>query len=180
MTTNLLLGFLLTTTLTANAAPAARPAEDPCALARRISESPPCLAGSACEAFDLWREYFGPPDFFPAGAEKKLPPKLVARLPKSDVSLGKVGSFESAFKRLGEASGIDVLVHPDLAKEEIAGELRPMPLEKAWRVLLGAPGLVARFDGERVLIASTRALSDRPGTGPLGRPRVSTFKCPVR
>lgn len=175
MTANLLLGFLLTTTLTANAAPAPQPAEDPCALARRIAEAPPCQAGSGCEALDLWRELFGPPDFFPAGSGE-LPPELAARLPKSEVTLGKVGSFGSAFRRLGEASGIDVLVHPDLAKEEIAGELKPMPVEKAWRVLLGAPGLMARFDGERVLIA--RPSSGR--SGPLGRPRVPMFKCPVR
>lgn len=175
MTANLLLGFLLTTTLTANAAPVPQPAEDPCALGRRIAESPPCQAGSGCEALDLWRELFGPPDFFPAGAGK-LPPELVARLPKSDVNLGKVESFGAAFKRLGKASGIDVLVHPDLAKEEMEGEFGPMPLEKAWRIFLGAPGLMARFDGERVLIA--RPSSGR--SGPLGRPRVPTFKCPAR
>lgn len=175
MTANLLLGLLLTTTLTANAAPVSQPAEDPCALARRIAQSPPCLKGSACEAMELFREAFGAPDFFPASVGE-LPPKLAARLPKSEVDLGKVESFGSAFKRLGEASGIDVLVHPDLAKEEIDGELKPMPVERAWRVLLGAPGLVAHFDGERVLIA--RPTPSRPG--PLGRPRVPMFNCPAR
>src|ERR1044071_2154517 len=112
MTTKLLLGLLLTTTLTAAAAPnRPQPAEDPCALARRIAQSPPCLAGSACEALDLWRESFGRPDVVPTGAGQ-LPSELTSRLPKSEVTLGHVESYEAAFQRLGEASGFEVLLHP--------------------------------------------------------------------
>src|SRR5687767_1352813 len=99
MTAKLLLGLLLTTTLAATAAPnRSQPAEDPCALARRIAQSPPCLAGSACEALDLWREAFGQPDVVPVGAGQ-LPPELASRLPDSEVTLGDVESYEAAFQR---------------------------------------------------------------------------------
>lgn len=89
------------------------------------------------------------------------------------MTLGKLTSFGDAFQRLGGASGIDVLVHPDLAKETIEGDLGPMPVEKVWRALLRA-GLVARFDGDRVLVARP---SDRPDPR---RYRAPTFRCPAR
>src|SRR5688500_15356573 len=122
MTAKLLLGLLLTTTLATLSATAApnrpQPAEDPCALARRIAQSPPCLAGSACEALDLWREAFGQPDVVPVGAGQ-LPPELASRLPDSEVSLGRVESYEVAFQRLGAASGVEVLLHPSIKGEKI-------------------------------------------------------------
>ncbi|MEA2560300.1 MAG: hypothetical protein QOH06_1804 [Acidobacteriota bacterium] len=88
MTAKLLLGLLLTTTLTATAAPdRPQPTEDPCELARRIAQSPACRAGSACEALDLWREAFGQPDVVPVGAGQ-LPPERASRLPNFEVTLG--------------------------------------------------------------------------------------------
>lgn len=173
MTAKLLLGLLLTATLAAAAQ--AQPAEAPCALAKRIAQSPPCLAGSACEAVDLWREAFGAPRIHPAGAEQ-LPPELASKLPDSEVNLGKLESFEDTFQRLGEASGFEVLLHPALKEEKLTGELGPMPIAKAWNALLSGGGLLTHFDGERLLIA--RAPSSRPG--PLGRQRSLTFNCPVR
>jgi len=175
MTGRLLLGLLLITALSAAAAPdQPRPAEDPCALAKRIALSPPCLAGSACEALDLWHEAFGRPQLTPAGAGA-LPPELISRLPDTEVNLGKLESFETVFERLGEASGLEVVLHPDLRKEKISGELGPMPVKKAWRTLLGAGVLLVHFDGERVYIAQA----------PSGRPRSlgkssPTFDCPAR
>jgi hypothetical protein len=175
MTAKLLLGLLLTTTLTAAAAPVRpQPAEAPCALARRIAQSPPCLAGSACEAVDLWREAFGRPDTVPVGAEQ-LPPELVSRLPDSEVTLGKVESYGAAFQQLGEASGVEVVLHPDVKREKVTGQLGPMSVKKAWRALLGLGGFLTHFDGERVLVA--KAPSGRPRS--LGR-SWSTFDCPVR
>jgi hypothetical protein len=179
MTAKLLLGLLLTATFATLAADAApdrpQPAEDPCALARRIAQSPPCLAGSACEALDLWRENFGQPDVFPAGAGQ-LPPELASRLPDSEVTLGKVESYESAFQLLGKASGVEVLLHPSVKGEPIDGQLGTMPVEKAWKVLLGSGGFLTHFDGERVLVA--QAPSGRPRQ--LGRYWSPTFDCRVR
>lgn len=89
MTARLFFGLLLTTTLTAAAAPdrpQPQPVKDPCELARRIAQSPPCLAGRACEAMDLWREAFGEPDVVPVGAGK-LPPERTSRLPHSEMTL---------------------------------------------------------------------------------------------
>jgi hypothetical protein len=86
MTAKLFFGLLLTATLSATAAPdrPQQPTEDPCELARRIAQSPPCLAGRACEALDLWREAFGEPDVVPVG-EGQLPPDraMVATAPSS-------------------------------------------------------------------------------------------------
>lgn len=173
MTARLVFGLLMTATFAAAAAQERpQPAEDPCALAKRIALSPPCLAGSACEAVDLFREAFGAPKVFPAGAGR-LPPDLEARLPNSEVDLGKLESFEEAFKKLGEASGIEVVLHPSVKEEKIRGELGPMPVEEAWRVLLG--GFWTRVDGERLLVAKPPARSRS-----LGRYRVPTFDCPAR
>ena len=175
MTAHLVLGLLMTATLAAATAPdRPQPSEDPCALAKRIALSPPCLAGSACEAVDLFREAFGPPDVFPAGAGQ-LPPELEARLPDSEVNLGKLESFEEVFQKLGEASGIEVVLHPDVKGEKIGGELGPMPVEKAWRALLRPGRFLTHFDGERLLIAKAPG---RPQS--LGRYRVPTFNCQVR
>lgn len=176
MTAKLLLGLLLTTTLVASAAPdRPQPTEDPCALARRIAQSPPCLAGSACEALDLWRENFGQPDVFPAGAGQ-LPRELASRLPDSEVTLGNVESYEAAFQRLGKASGVEVLLHPSVKGEPVDGQLGTMPVEKAWMVLLGRGGFLTHFDGERLLVA--KAPSGRPRQ--LGRYWSPTFDCRVR
>jgi hypothetical protein len=177
MSAKLLLGLLLlTTTLAAAAAPARpQPAEDPCALAKRIAQSPPCLAGSGCEALDLWHQNFGRPDVAPASAGQ-LPPELASRLPDTDVTLGKVESYEEAFRRLGEVSGVKVLLHPDVKEEKVAAQLGPMPVEKAWRVLLGLGGFLTHFDGERVLVAE--APSPRPRQ--LGRNWAPTFDCRAR
>lgn len=172
MPAQLLLGLLLTTTL---AATAAKPVEDPCALARRIVQSPPCLAGRACEALELWRDTFGRPDVFPAGAGL-LPPEVASRLPDTDVALGKVDSYEDAFRRLGEVSGVEVLLHPDVKEEKVTGQLGPMPVEQAWRVLLGRGGFLTHFDGERLTIA--KAPTGRSQS--LGRTWAPTFDCPAR
>jgi hypothetical protein len=178
MTAKLLLGLLLTTTLATLSATAApdrpQPAEDPCALAKRIAQSPPCLAGSACEALDLWRENFGQPDVVPAGAGK-LPPDLASRLPDSEVTLGNVESYESAFQRLGKASGVEVLLHPGVKGQKIDGQLGSMPVEEAWKVLLGSGGFLTHFDGERVLVAKAPS-----GPRQLGRSWAPTFNCRVR
>lgn len=177
MTARLLLGLLLITTLSATSAPIqpqpAQPAEDPCALARRITQSPPCLAGAACEALDLWHEAFGRPKLVPAGAGQ-LPSDLASRLPDSEVTLGSFESYEAAFERLGEASGIEVVLHPDLKEEKVHGQLGPLPLEQAWRALLNAGGLLTHFDGERVLVAKA------PSGQPRRLGRSSTFNCQVR
>lgn len=158
----LLLGLLLATTLTAAAAPdRLQPTEDPCALAKRIAQSPPCLAGSACEALDLWRENFGDPDVFPVRAGE-LPPELASRLPDSEVTLGGVESYALAFRRLGEASGVEVILHPDIRGKRIDGQLGSMPVEKAWKVLLRSGGLLAHFDGERVRVAEPPSGTVRP------------------
>ena len=84
MTAKLFFGLLLTATLSATAAPERpqpQPAEDPCELARRIAQSPPCVAGRACEALDLWREAFGQPDVFPVGEGKLLPERAMPAMP---------------------------------------------------------------------------------------------------
>lgn len=176
MTTKLLLGLLLTTSLAAVAAPdRPQPVEDPCAVARRIAQSPPCHAGSACEALDLWRDAFGPPVLLPTDAGK-LPPGLASRLPDSEVTLGNVESFGAAFQRLGEASGVEVVLHPGVVGEKIDGNLGTMPVKEAWRVLLSAGGFLSHFDGERMLIA--KAPSGQPRS--LGRYWAPTFDCPAR
>ena len=173
MPTHLLLGLLLTTHLAATAAPnRPQPAEDPCGLARRIALSPPCLAGAACEALDLWREAFGKPDIHPAAGQ--LPSGLAKRLPDADVNLGRFESSEAVFERLAEASGVEVVLHPDVKEEKFEGYFAPLPVDEAWRVVLGVGGFLAHFDGERVLVAKS----------PFGRPRPgrssSVFNCPAR
>ena len=172
MPTHLLLGLLLTTSLAATAAPnQLQVAEDPCDLGRRIATSPPCLAGSACEAVELWREAFGKPKIYPVSGQ--LPPALESRLPDSEINLGTFESFEAAFERLAEASGVEVVLHPDVKGEKGGGHLAPMPVKEAWRVLLGVGGFLAHFDGERALVAKS----------PFGRPRgrsSSMYNCPAR
>lgn len=77
--------------------------------------------------------------------------------------------------KLGETSGIEVLLHPDVKEEKISGELGPMAGREG---LAGAPApgtLLTRFDGERLLIAKAPG---RPQ--PLGKHRVPTFDCPAR
>lgn len=172
MRDHLLLGLLLTTILAATAASGQpQPPEDPCALGRRIALSPPCLAGSACEAVDLWREAFGKPDIHPVA--EQLPPGLAKRLPDSEIDLRSFASFEAAFERLAEVSGVEVVLHPDVKGEKINGHLAPMPVKEAWRVLLGVGGFLANFDGERVLVEKS------PFDRPRGRSR-SRFNCPAR
>lgn len=176
MTARLLFGLLLITTLSAAAAPdRPRSSEDPCALAKRIALSPPCLAGSSCEAVDLWREAFGAPKLLPAGVGQ-LPPELASRLPDSEVTLGGFESYEAAFERLGAASGVEVVLHPGVKEEKVHGELGPMRVAKAWRVLLGLGGFLTHFDGERVLVAQAPGSQPRP----LGRSWAPTFDCPAR
>lgn len=174
MPAQLLLGLLLSTSLAATAAPGRpQPAGDPCELARRIAQSPPCLAGSACEALDLWQQHFGRPDVVPVGTG--LPPELVSRLPDSEVKLGKVESYDAAFQRLGEVSGVEVVLHPGVKGEKFAAQLAPMPVKRAWRVLLDLGGFLAHFDGERVLIAQAPSGPRRPLRG-----HSRTNTCPVR
>ncbi|HEX5975207.1 MAG TPA: hypothetical protein VFY57_08620 [Rubrobacteraceae bacterium] len=176
MMTKLLLGLLLATTLTADGPPRGRtqPPEGPCELAKRIALSPPCLAGSACEALDLWREAFGKPDVVPAGAGH-LPPELASRLPDSEVTLGTVDSYESAFQQLGKASGFEVLLHPSVAEQKIGMQLGPIPVEEAWKVLLSTGGFLTHFDGERLRIAKGSSNPRR-----LGRYWAPTFDCRAR
>lgn len=176
MTAKLLLGLLLVTALSAAAAPGRpQPVEDPCALARRIAQSPPCLAGSACEALDLWHEAFGRPNLVPAGAGE-LPPELASRLPGSKVTLGSFESYEAVFERLGEASGVEVVLHPAVKEQKVSGRLGPLPVEQAWRALLNTGGLLTHFDGERVFVAQAPSGQPRP----LGRSWAPTFNCQVR
>ncbi len=174
MIAKLLLGLLLTTTLTA-AGPRGRtqPPEAPCDLAKRIAQSPPCLAGSACEALDLWREAFGTPDVVPVGAGQ-LPLDLASRLPDSEVTLDEGETLEEAFQRLGKASGFEVLLHPSV-DGKIDAQLGPMPVEEAWKVLLGRGGFLTHFDGDRLRIAKGPSAPRQ-----LGRNWAPTFDCRAR
>jgi hypothetical protein len=58
-------------------------AEDPCLLAKRVAQSPPCFAESPCQAEALWREAFGAPRLRSAGLTA-LPFEVAARLPKTE------------------------------------------------------------------------------------------------
>ena len=180
MKAQLVLGLLLITTLAMAAAPERaqlqpRPVEDPCALAKRIAQSPTCLAGQACEALELFHESFGRPRVLPTRAGQ-LPSDLASRLPDADVTLGKVTSYEDAFRRLGEASGVDVLLHPDVKDQGFEADLGPLPVEDAWEKVLRSGGFVTHFDGEKLLVAKA------PSTGPrqLGRSWGPTFGCQAR
>lgn len=178
MKAQLVLGLLLITTLAMAAAPErpqAQRVEDPCALAKRISQSPPCLAGQACEAVELFHESFGRPKVMPTGGGQ-LPSELASRLPDADVTLGKVDSYEDAFRRLGEASGVEVLLHPDVKEQDFSANLGPLPIEKAWERVLRSGGFLTHFDGEKLLVAKA------PSAGPrqFGRSWAPTFDCRAR
>ena len=178
MKAQLVLGLLLIATLAMAAGPErsqTRPVEDPCALAKRIAQSPPCLAGQACEALELFHESFGRPKVMPTGAGQ-LPSELASRLPDADVTLGKVTSYEDAFRRLGEISGVEVLLHPDVKEQGFTADLGPLPIEDAWEKVLRSGGFLTHFDGERLLVAKT------PSAGPrqLGRSWAPTFDCRAR
>ena len=178
MKAQLVLGLLLIATLAMAAAPErSQPqrVEDPCALAKRISQSPPCFAGQACEALELFHESFGRPKVMPTGGGQ-LPSDLASRLPDVDVTLGKVTSYEDAFRRLGEISGVEVLLHPDVKEQGFAADLGPLPVEDAWEKILRSGGFLTHFDGERLLVAKT------PSAGPrqLGRSWAPTFDCRAR
>ena len=177
MKAQLVLGLLLITTLAMAAAPERQPrqVEDPCALAKRIAQSPPCLAGQACEALELFRESFGRPQVLPTGGGQ-LPSELASRLPDADVTLGKVTSYEDAFRRLGEASDVEVVLHPSVKGQDFVANLGPLPVEDAWEIVLRSGGFLTHFDGERLLVAKT------PSAGPrqLGKSWAPTFDCRAR
>jgi len=56
-----------------------RAAEDPCAFARQIAESQPCVKQSDCKAMEMWRGMYGAPRSIPADTNV-LAPQLEARL----------------------------------------------------------------------------------------------------
>jgi hypothetical protein len=146
MSSHFAFGLLLAATL-ASQPPAV---EDPCLLAKRVAQSPPCFAETPCRAEELWRGAFGAPRLRPAGLTA-LPSDLAARLPKAGVTLGKFNGIAETFKRLGEASGVEVLLD-STARGELSGDLGAMPLEKAWRLLLSTAGLTAHLEGDRVVL----------------------------
>jgi len=78
LNTNLMVGLLFAAMLAVTAVQGGPPvAEDPCAVARHIARSAPCLAGSTCAALERWRAAFGAPRSLPVGAGA-LPAALAA------------------------------------------------------------------------------------------------------
>jgi len=167
MSHHVMFGLLLAATL---AVP-----QDPCLRAKRIAQSPPCFAEAPCRAEELWRGAFGAPRLRPAGLAS-LPSDLAARLPKTEVTLGKFNGIEETFKRLGEASGIEVLFEDSAAQGKLSGDVGTMPLEKAWRALLSTAGLTARLDGDKVVLSK----ADPAQQAPRGRAVSSTINCTAR
>lgn len=146
--------------------------EDPCKLARRIAESPPCLEPSDCQAVELWRQAFGAPDVQRArpSVPEGLPRALESRLPDRQITLGEEKEpLVSILRRLAEASELDVIVDRRVTGE-FRGEPGTVPLDEAWRRVLTSGRLTAVVDGKVVLVASSRDLSVRPGAGRLTCP----------
>ena len=160
MSSHLAFGLLLAATLAAPPSVQTPAAEDPCLLAKRVAQSPPCFAEAPCRAEELWRGAFGAPRLRPAGLTA-LPSDLTARLPKAEVTLGRFNGIEETFKRLGEASGVEVVLD-STAQGELSGDLGSVPLEKAWRVLLSTAGLTARLDGDKVVLSKADSRQQEP------------------
>lgn len=175
MTPNRLLGRLLVTAFALTASPAfpqgASP-EDPCAMARRIAEAPPCLEKSDCEAVDLWRQAFPPPGSQHAAADPAE--ELASRLPDARIHLPEgTRPLRVIAEELAAASGLDLLVDPRLDQDaRIRTQGGSLPLEEAWRGFLRSAGLTADLlPGNRVL------LREAPGQPRAWGPSV---KCPAR
>lgn len=186
MTPNRLLGLLLVTAVSLTVFPSlvqgASP-EDPCALARRIAESPPCREKSDCEAVNLWQRAFPPPGSQHAGADPAdLPEDLASRLPDASIRLPEgVRPLRQIAEELAAAAGLGLLVDPGLALDEtIRTPGGSLPLEEAWRRFLRSTGLTARLlpgkgspDGDRILLREAPAPGQPRGWGP-------SFDCPAR
>lgn len=180
MTTKRFFGLLLIPTLTASAAAAqVSPAAGPCAEARRIAESRPCLAGADdCAAAQRWRQVFGPPGGGLAVPERAgtLPADLESRLPDKTAPLQESEPLRSVLARLATTAGIDLIID-----SRVTGDFRTeagtLPLREAWRKVLGTSGLTVGSVGGRFFV--TRAdRADRDGVDPRTRPQIATgFNC---
>lgn len=174
-----LLLLLLTFLLAAAGAPAvspdraSSPPEDPCKLARRIAEAPPCVDPSDCEAVELWRQSFGPPQLHRARPEapEGLPRGLESRLPDRKITLGEEEPLRSVLRRLAETSELDVLVERTVTGD-FHGKPGTVPLDEAWRRVLSSGGLSVAVEGKLVMVGTSRDLP--------GRPTASLFNCPAR
>jgi hypothetical protein len=183
MTPDRLLGFLLVTTLALTASPAfaqgASP-EDPCAVARRIAESPPCREKSDCEAVNLWRQAFPPPGSQQAAADPVA--ELASRLPDVRIHLPQgARPLGEVAAELAAAAGLQLLIDPRLdPNAPIRMRGGSLSLEEAWRGFLLSAGLSADLlttggpgaEG-RVLLREAPAPGQPQGWGP-------SFDCPAR
>lgn len=148
--------------------------ENPCKLARRIAEAPPCLDPSDCQAVELWRQAFGAPGLLPVrpDAAERLPRALESRLPDRQITLGEQKeTLVSVLRRLGEASGLDVFVDRRVTGD-FRGEPGTVPLDEAWRRVLTSGRLSVVVQGKALLVGSSRDLSVRLG--------ARQFNCPAR
>jgi hypothetical protein len=150
------------------------PPEDPCGLARRIAEAPPCLDPSDCEAVELWRQSFGAPKVFQARPEapEGLPRALASRLPDREITLREEKEpLLSVLRRLAAASELEALVDRSVTGD-FRGEPGTVPLDEAWRRVLTSGRLSVAVQGKVVMVGSSR--------GWPGRRTVSSFNCPAR
>lgn len=174
------LALLLLPTFGAPAAPAAAQVSrgvDPCAEARRIAESPACLAGAAdCQAAQRWRQVFGTPGTGLADPQRTGGPAV------KEVRFEAQEDLRSVLARLAAAAELELVADP-----RVTGDFRTqpgtLPLGEAWDKVLGSAGLLAYVDGGRVLVMPMVAVAgaDRAQGGSPRRQRSATlFNCPTR
>ncbi|HYG63868.1 MAG TPA: hypothetical protein VEL74_14925 [Thermoanaerobaculia bacterium] len=165
------LALFLLPTLAAPAAAQVSRGADPCLEARRIAESPACLAGAAdCQAAQRWQQVFGTPGTGLAD------PQRTGGLAGKEVRLEATEDLRSVLTRLAAAAGLELLTGPRVTGE-LRAEAGTLPLGEAWRKVLDTAGLVARFEEGKVLVAR----ADRAQGGTPRRQRSATlFNCPTR
>jgi hypothetical protein len=150
------------------------PPADPCRLARRIAEAPPCLDPADCQAVDLWRQSFGAPQMFHASPDMRegLPRALASRLPDRQISLQEKEPLDVVLRRLAEGSKLEVAYDVQAVAHQYDGEAGTVSLDEAWRRVLKSGRLSVAVEGDAVMVWRER--------GPSGRRMVASFNCPAR
>lgn len=164
--------FLLSTLAASTAAAQTSRGVNPCAEARRIAESPACLADAAdCQAAQRWRQVFGPPGAGPADPQLTGSPD--SRFAGKEIRLQATEELRSVLARLSAAAGLEL--HLD---SRVTGEFETgpgtLPLGEAWHQVMGKAGLVALFQDGRVIVAQDFRDGD-----PRRQRIVTGFNCPT-
>jgi hypothetical protein len=170
--------FLLPTFAAAPAATKVSRGVDPCAEARRIAESPACLAGAAdCQAAQRWQQVFGTPGTGLADPQRTGGP--ATQLTGKEVRFEATEDLRSVLTRLAAAAELELVVDP-----RVTGDFRTapgtLPLGEAWNKVLASAGLLAHVKDGRVLVVPGDRTDRAQGGSPRRQRSATLFNCPTR